>query len=428
VRNLISIAFFFSTVSIQLNHLHFLAFEEECIRTPFHLKSWMFYLDHKAESALPSRFFIYERALQSLPGSFKLWKQYLHLRLSSLLEGPFTEIDNLLDTHQKKNGKPLTAMTPLPTYKRLKPLTDPSWTSLNSCFERCLVLCNKYPTIWLLYLTALQHQPQNLTLTRRTYDKALRSLPLTQHALLWPSYLSFAANSLPSESALRVWRRYVRFTGNSAAEDYLDLLLHGLDPPRVAEAARVLTALLDDPSFFSKHGKTPFNLWSEFCEIVCEHPEELDVPTSNAVFGASSSSGSSASSGRGGVVEVLDVEAILRSGITRFADQVGKIWNALARYWIAKGEFERARDVYEEGIGAVKTVRDFTMVFDAYAEFEESVISARMEALAEDEGAEDGEGMDEEEKKEVELDLDLRLARLVSLIAFVMNPIVYTVF
>jgi pre-mRNA-splicing factor SYF1 len=51
-------------------------------------------------------------------------------------------------------------------------------------------------------------------------------------------------------------------------------------------------------------------------------------------------------------------------------------------------QFERARDVYEEGINTVITVRDFTMVFDAYSQFEESVLTAKMK-MAEDSDNED---------------------------------------
>jgi pre-mRNA-splicing factor SYF1 len=58
----------------------------------------------------------------------------------------------------------------------------------------------------------------------------------------------------------------------------------------------------------------------------------------------------------------IDVERIIRSGIDRFADQRGKLWSGLATYWITRGSFERARDVFEEGITTVMTVRDFTLI------------------------------------------------------------------
>ena len=66
--------------------------------------------------------------------------------------------------------------------------------------------------------------------------------------------------------------------------------------------------------------------------------------------------------------------------------------------------FEKAKDIYEEAVQTVTTVRDFTQVFDAYAQFEESVISGRMESVDDDVIA-----VDEEE---LDLELEMRLARL----------------
>ena len=65
---------------------------------------------------------------------------------------------------------------------------------------------------------------------------------------------------------------------------------------------------------------------------------------------------------------ILQVDAILRSGIRQFTDMVGQLWNALSDYYIRRLNFDKARDVYEEAIQTVLTVRDFTEVFDAYAQ------------------------------------------------------------
>jgi pre-mRNA-splicing factor SYF1 len=46
----------------------------------------------------------------------------------------------------------------------------------------------------------------------------------------------------------------------------------------------------------------------------------------------------------------------------RYTDQLGQLWNSLADYYIRSGLFERARDIYEEAIQTVTTVRDFTQV------------------------------------------------------------------
>ena len=44
--------------------------------------------------------------------------------------------------------------------------------------------------------------------------------------------------------------------------------------------------------------------------------------------------------------------------------QVGRLWTSLADYYIRRGMYETARDVYEEGLTTVVTVRDFSLIFD----------------------------------------------------------------
>ena len=74
----------------------------------------------------------------------------------------------------------------------------------------------------------------------------------------------------------------------------------------------------------------------------------------------------------------LRTETIIRSGIKKFPAEVGQLWCALADFHIRLGRFEVARDVYEEGITSVATVKDFTQIFDAYAHFEESLLTAKV--------------------------------------------------
>lgn len=63
----------------------------------------------------------------------------------------------------------------------------------------------------------------------------------------------------------------------------------------------------------------------------------------------------------------------------------------MADYHIRCENLARARDVYAEALNSVSTVRDFTQVFDAYAEFEESMAKAKMAALEQSDVTEDGE-------------------------------------
>ena len=49
---------------------------------------------------------------------------------------------------------------------------------------------------------------------------------------------------------------------------------------------------------------------------------------------------------------------------TSLVTQVGRLWTSLADYYIRRGMYETARDVYEEGLTTVVTVRDFSLIFD----------------------------------------------------------------
>lgn len=54
---------------------------------------------------------------------------------------------------------------------------------------------------------------------------------------------------------------------------------------------------------------------------------------------------------------------------------------------------EKARDIFEEGMASVVTVRDFGVIFNSYAEFEDSMISHTKKDMdfIDEENAEKGE-------------------------------------
>lgn len=235
---------------------------------------------------------------------------------------------------------------------------------------------NKMPRIWEMYLQFLMQQPM-VTLSRRTFDRALRALPVTQHKRIWTLYLHFA-NAASGETAMKVWRRYMQVHPENM-EDFIELLL---GTGAYTEAARRYVDLLNNVLFTSNQGKGHFELWSEMIDVMVEHAQDIDTENETG----------------------LDVERIIRSGLVFFADQCGKFWASLATYWIRKGSFERARDIFEEAITTVMTVRDFTLIFDAYVEFEESVIGALMDTSSN----RAAKGFTDDE---VDFELDIRMMR-----------------
>ena len=321
-------------------------YEQDILRDPGSIKPWLLYVDYKYQhGTLLEQAFVLERACRQLPRSYKLWKMYLELRTKHL-----------------RNKNPA--------------IHSDKYAKVNGLFERALILLNKMPKIWEMYLSFLMKQPL-VTTTRRTFDKALRALPITQHNRIWALFRPFAS-SASGDTAIRIWRRYMQIHPEDA-EDFIEILVEN---GRYTEAVKTYMGILNNLKFRSKHGKSNFQAWSEMVDLLVNRAKEVDT----------------------GDTAGIDVEKIIRSGIDRFADQRGKLWTGLATYWITRGNFEKARDVFEEGILTVMTVRDFTIIFDSYAEFEESIISTLMDAA-------NGRADKGDVNEDADFDLDIRLMR-----------------
>lgn len=69
------------------------------------------------------------------------------------------------------------------------------------------------PRIWIDYCQFLVDYSR-ITKTRRTFDRALRALPITQHHRIWPRYLKFVRLYDLPETAIRVYRRHLKVEMN----------------------------------------------------------------------------------------------------------------------------------------------------------------------------------------------------------------------
>ncbi|KAK9707214.1 hypothetical protein RND81_07G180400 [Saponaria officinalis] len=327
-----------------------LLYEEEILRNPFSLRLWWRYLVARTDAPFKKRAIIFERALKALPGSYKLWYAYLRERLEIV---------------------------------RNLPINHSQYETLNNTFERALVTMHKMPRIWIMYLQILVKE-KLITKTRRCFDRALCALPVTQHDRVWGEYLGFVSQrGIPIETSLRVYRRYLKYDPTHI-EEFIEFLVGS---ERWQEAAERLAGVLNDDGFWSIKGKSKHRLWLELCDLLTKHANE---------------------------VEGLNVDAIIRGGIRKFTDEVGRLWTSLADYYIRRRLAEKARDVFEEGMTTVVTVRDFSVIFDAYSQFEESMLALRMENLemSDDEEEDgDGDGDEGEDEEDGRWDIDISVSK-----------------
>ena len=217
---------------------------------------------------------------------------------------------------------------------------------VETLYERSLRVMYLMPRIWLDYLRFLIDLGK-ITKTRHMFDTALTQLPITQHDRIWDLYVAWAETHPVPETARRVYLRYLP-THPEFFEDYLEFLINaGYN----REAATRLYEFLKDETRCSYQGKDKNEHWATLCALIAKNPEELDFD--------------------GG--EVL-TEALHKKP---FSD--GKLWQLIAEYHTRRGDLAKARSVFEEALTKVMTEKDFGVIFSAYSNFEESLMTIAAE-------------------------------------------------
>ena len=316
------------------------------------------------------------------------------------------------------------------------------------------------PRIWILYFSLLSNPacPPRLSYThaRRTFDRALRTLPPSLHVRIWPSYLNWA-KSCGGDCLTNVWRRYLA-VDPYPIEAYIDLLLNSSQAKsRSLEACKLLlrlSRLARENHYISPQGKSPYMLLNDWLEVCSEYADIIGVDVEKAsvleplqvggrqnqldttllppavanqlkqqqkeqqnqqqteeeLYDADTDPSNSS---------LLDVDSLVRKdGLNIYKDQAGRLWTGLATYWIRRGEFDKAREIFETALSSVVTIRDFTQVFDAYAEFSEQLVTSLMDALADID--------DKDDRNELEKDLDNNMQQFENLMdrrPFIVNDV-----
>ncbi len=228
------------------------------------------------------------------------------------------------------------------------------------------------------------------THARRTFDRALRTLPPSLHGRIWPNYLRWA-ESKGGETVVKVYRRYL-LVDPSVTERYTSILLSPENPSRrPLEAAKLLLSLSRKAyrgEYTSPEGKSPYQLLCDWMDVVERYAEEvgLDADESDAAAAIrqreaetrdrqevalkSIAANDEPASSTGKVMRFagpptlaegemlydedvdpkssrrLDIEHIVRvDGLANYKDQAGRLWSGLATYWTKRAEFDRVSEL-----------------------------------------------------------------------------------
>lgn len=242
-----------------------------------------------------------------------------------------------------------------------------------------------------MYLSIFSHPhcppPISYTHARRTFDRALRTLPPSLHGRLWPPYLKWAEGK-GGETLVKVYRRYLA-VDPSITERYTTILLSDENPsPRPLEAAKLLLSLARKAArgeYTSPEGKSPHQLLTDWVEVVEKYAEDVGLDAEEADEAAArreeeekkaeelKKEQEQPAGVNGKLIRFagpptvdgakvpppydededprsprkLDIEKIVKQdGLAVYKDQAGRLWSGLATYWTKRAEFDRVRRAF----------------------------------------------------------------------------------
>jgi len=362
----------------------------------------------EARAGLQKLTYLYEAAFVYFPTSFKLWKSYLQMRMLYVLgkgikpkraggRKKLAEVKDALEDElaaaETWNGG-LDGVIGWEEWKSLVGVFEralmwlPTASGVSVKWKGCANVVLQMPRIWLMYFTLFQHPkcPAQLSHThaRRTFDRALRTLPPSLHSRIWPIYLLWSESKGGSTTA-KVYQRYLSIDP-SITERYTSILLSPENPQgRPLEAAKLLLGLARKAAkgkYTSPEGKSPYQLLGDWLDIVQQYADEVGMDPEEAQRDLDEESkakedvksitqiatpykeGSSSLMRIAGPPKLVEEEdpydedadpsssrrmnvekIVRRDGLDVYKDQAGRLWAGLATYWSKRGEFDKASRV-----------------------------------------------------------------------------------
>jgi pre-mRNA-splicing factor SYF1 len=314
-----------------------LSYERELLRPvpdadqPSHVRIWLSYLNLKKvqyltldydktdlppadaiAAASDPMWLFYDRAVRRFPRSYKLWSDYCDTRSSYVAQ--------FLLSHERSTGR------------------------TNGTYERALLNLWTCPRLWEDYLSFLGRQGR-LTLLRRTMNRAIQSLPITQHDRLWACCLGILRDSAAHHTVADAYQRFLQLHPEHI-EDACDYFI---TQKATKLAASFIRRLLDSPSFASLSGRNKYFWWSQLATLI------------------------------GVDADIDDAERLLRDGCRDFVVETGRMWVLIGEHLARLGRFADAIQTFDDALNSTTTARDFCVVFEGAAQLLLAIESATSE-------------------------------------------------
>ena len=249
----------------------------------------------------------YDRATLIYPRSYKIWYEYIEIRTSFVTLQKFEYV-----YYRKCNG----------------------------LYERALQNLYFCPVLWINYLRFLSIQG-HITLLRKTFNRALQSLPITQHDKIWMTYLPLIRETKMINTVDEAYQRYIKLH----PEHVEDAAIWFYNQKAPLQAARYLQIILDNPNFRSIKEKPKVTYWLMLTDQIMENP---NIPNAEKIL-----------------LDVRD-DVIL---------EPGRVWSLLGKYYASVGRFMEAIQVFEDALESIRTAHDFKFIFNDLSKLYKDSIS-----------------------------------------------------
>ena len=313
-----------------------ISYEESISKDPTNISTWISYYNFKSNAtsttSLYNKLFILYRSVKSNPTSIELWQLLIDL---VLLEQSQIQSDTIIEIFE-------TALINLLTNHKI-------WIQ----FFKYLLLTSSDGDDG-------EYHINKVTYIRRMFNNCLKSIPLVDHILIWPLYLQFA-DTIGGITAVKIYLKYKQFLP-------LPILQRKENVNKQRNYGMNLHEIIDK---LRKFGDVE-NVMKFYYEIITNPNDYAKLPQPIVYY----------------LFQYIDLlirikksfdddyfETLLTKSLYQYPDHLGKLYIKATKYFKSRGNIEKTRYYYNQGIKKCCTIKDFTMIYDSYLQFEENQVT-----------------------------------------------------
>lgn len=228
-------------------------------------------------------------------------------------------------------------------YLRNKCILNNKFAEFESLLTKSLEYMKKMPRVWLIYMKYLESSGRIIDLYN-LINRCLETLPVTQHDKIWKFVVPWAEALPIQELAMSILKRYLKYD-----ESYKEnMVVYFEKMGNFNECTKYLSEIVTNTNFYSEKGISHYEYSMKLCLILASKKTRFEPDKAEEIF---------------------------NSCLSKYSDEIGNIWVYFAEFYIRRGQFRKAREVFNLALEKVMTNKDFGIVYDAFLKLEEEILT-----------------------------------------------------